>query len=66
MKYCLACNKYFEDDVLLRCPHCGTVGDDIEELDFDNNDEYTDKQIEEMYQQYLIDIGNAIALIGAQ
>ena len=31
--YCLACNNEFEADVLTTCPHCGAVGDDLEECD---------------------------------
>ena len=30
--YCLVCNEEFEADVATRCPHCGAVGDDLEEV----------------------------------
>lgn len=29
--YCLVCNEEFEADVATYCPHCGAVGDDLEE-----------------------------------
>lgn len=29
--YCLACNNDFETDIMTICPHCGAVGDDLEE-----------------------------------
>lgn len=30
--YCLVCNNEFEADALVTCPHCGAVGDDLEEI----------------------------------
>lgn len=30
--YCLVCNEEFEADVATYCPHCGAVGDDLEEI----------------------------------
>jgi hypothetical protein len=60
--YCLNCNNFFGSDIPFdSCPHCNSVGDDIE-LCEDTEEE------EEEYdeEEYLLDISNAIQLIGAQ
>lgn len=72
--YCLNCNDYFEADTLTACPHCGAVGDDIEDctdlcetMDADEW-EPTEEDLEAMYEDYEMrrQIGNACAVIGAQ
>lgn len=74
MMYCLCCNNEFEVNGLVRCPHCGAVGDDLmpyeEEIDEGAFDEYepTEEDLEAMYEDYLMRqaIENEVALIGAQ
>lgn len=58
MYYCLNCNEFFEADILTACPHCGAVGDDIEECDDlcdtieDDRWIPTDDDLEAMYEDY--------------
>lgn len=48
--YCYKCNHFHEADIMTVCPHCGAVGDDLVECEYDDSLEEEEEEERDLEQ----------------